>query len=80
MNPDAYHVSLRNLLRLDALQGLIYDDRIAEFARRRSTEYVQPAWCDDADAEGPVTWIDEINFQRDSSEAVLLPLAIVIIS
>jgi len=80
VNSNSNNVLSRNASDIQLLQRFVNDYRIAKAGWCRSGEHIEPARRDDADAEGPVTWIDEINSQRDCSEAVLLPLAILITS
>src|SRR6266496_1508988 len=78
VNPNSNNVAGCNACDIQLLQGLINDYRIAEARGCRSGEHIEPSRRDDADAEGFVTRIDEINSQCASSGAVPLVLATVI--
>src|SRR5215469_10902486 len=71
VNSNSHNVPSRNASDIQLLQCFVNDYGIAKAGGRRSSDHIQPARRDDADAEGPVTWIDENNFQCDSSEAAL---------
>jgi hypothetical protein len=73
VNSNSNNVAGSNACDIQLFQRFINDYRIAEAGRCRRSEHVEPARRDDANAEGFVARIDEINFQCDSSSAVLLP-------
>lgn len=57
-----------DIARLDGVDGerferLIDDERIAPLTTRRGSQYVQPARCDDSDAERLRAGIDEVNLR-----------------
>ena len=60
VNPDPDDVARLNARRIDLLEGLVGQHRLAVFGGRRGGEHVQPARRDDADAERDVTWIDQM--------------------
>jgi len=63
VNANANNVIGRNACEIKRLQCLIDNDRIAENGRSSGSEHIEPPWRDDADAEGFVARIDEINSQ-----------------
>jgi hypothetical protein len=79
VNSNSYNVPRRNASDIQLLQRFVNDYRIAKARGGGSGEHIEPAWCDDADAERLVTRIDEINFQCDFSEAAFVLVGFVII-
>ena len=63
VNPNSNNIPSRNASDIQLLQCFVNDYRVAKAGGCSSGEHIEPAWCDDADAEGPITRIDEVNFQ-----------------
>jgi hypothetical protein len=66
VNPNSNNIPSRNASDIQLLQGFINDYRVAKAGGCSCGEHIEPARCDDADAEGLVTRIDEVNFQWGS--------------
>jgi hypothetical protein len=73
VNSNSHDVTGLNAFDVQLLQSFVNDHGITKAGGRRSGEHIEPAWCDDADAERPVTRIDEKNLQCASSQAALWP-------
>jgi len=69
VDSNSNDVPVRNAFHIQLLQCFVDDQGIAKAGGSSSGEHIEPAWCDDADAEGLVTRINEINFQEDFSDA-----------
>ena len=61
MNPDADDVAGVHVTGVERLEGLIGDARAAVRGRCRCCQDEQPTRRDDADAEGEVAGIDQMN-------------------
>src|SRR5713101_2825982 len=61
VNADADNISCFNLKRIQRLQSLINQVRIAKACRCRGRQDVQPAWGDDSCTEGDFARINEMN-------------------
>jgi len=72
-NPNSNNIPSRNASDIQLLQCFINDYRVAKAVGCSSGEHIEPAWCDDADAEGPVTRIDEVNFRRSPRHSSFYP-------
>ena len=59
VDADADDVAWLHLLRVENLQRLVADHRIAETRRRGGRKHVQPARRDDGGAERDVAWVHE---------------------
>jgi hypothetical protein len=79
VNSNSNNIPGLNALEVDLFQGFINDYRIAKALRGSSGEHKEPAWGDDADAKGPITGIDQMNFQCDSLTS-WMPLAAIAIT
>jgi len=66
VNPNSNNIPSRNASDIQLLQCFVNDHRGTKAGGCSSGEYIEPAGCDDTDAEGPVTRIDEVNFQFGS--------------
>ena len=63
MDADADDVAGVEGAEIERLERFVGDDRVAELARGRGGDDVEPARRDDADAEGDVARIDEMHLQ-----------------
>ena len=61
MNPDADDVSGLQVANVQRLEGLIGDARLAICGRCRCCQHEQPARRDDADPEGQMAGIDQMD-------------------
>src|ERR1700751_2562339 len=76
VNSNSNNIPSRNGSDIQLLQCFVNDYRVAKAGGCSSGEHIEPARCDDADAEGPVTRIDEENFQCDFLESGMFILVI----
>ena len=60
MDADADNVAGGNGVRIQRIQRLVDEDRLAIFGRRRRREDEQPSWRDHSRTEGDVTGIDQM--------------------
>lgn len=61
VDPDADYIARLESIRTKALQCFITDQRIPIAGRRGSRDDVEPAWCNDADAEGDIARVYQMN-------------------
>lgn len=69
VNSNSNNIPSCNTSDIQLLQCFVNDYRIAKAGGCSSGEHIEPARRDNANAEGPVTRIDEVNFQCDSLRA-----------
>jgi hypothetical protein len=64
VDPDADNVSRLDLSRIECLERLIRDERIAIAAGGRTGQDVEPARGNDPHTERDVAWIDQVYAQK----------------
>src|SRR4029077_13768172 len=79
VNSNSNDIPSRNESDIQLLQCFVNDYGIAKAGGCSSGEHIEPARCDDADAEGPITRIDEVDFHYYSLKRACLPVATIII-
>jgi hypothetical protein len=76
VNSNSNNIPSRNASDIQLLQCFVNDYRVAKAGGCGSGEHIEPARCDDADAEGPVTRIDEADFQGGFLESGMFTIAV----
>lgn len=79
VNPNSNNIPSRNASDIQLLQCFVSDYRVAKAGGCSCGEHIEPARCDDADAEGLVTRIDQVKFRRSPRQSSFTHIPMILI-